>query len=1487
MENNAQMRIRESADGSSWSSVKFSGSMSASSVYILYTGTTSTPTRFIEVIGANSSDFYLDAILFNAISCQPAAPDLDVSGNFDFCASPVLIAPALTITDAANQTISSAYVQIGTGFVSAEDRLSCTNAFGITSNYNQTYGVLYLSGEATTSQYQSVLRSVLYNNISGTPTLGNRQIIFSLERYNAIEDHYYRYVAAPNIYWSTARLDADRAHLFGMQGYLVTITSDAENNFLLYQMTGATWLGGSDFFANESDWYWMTGPEAGTMFWQGLTGGTELTYANWNPGAEPNNYNGNDEVFAHIYAPGSSNAGTWNDELPAFNGAGYYVEFGGMPGDPDIDIEGIVNVNVITGSPVIPSVNGNNSVCPNAAGVVYSTANVSGHSYSWVVTGGVISNGQGTNSITVNWGSTNPGTVKVTESIGGACSATTPDFSVFIGDNVNPVITGSIPVTNIEGCNISAAPSPVTTVAALESMGLTISDNCTPDASLVVTSGDVSVGTCPIVITRTYTVTDAYSNFRNVNHTIRIDDNTAPAITGTLTAIAVEGCTAVDRPAATLTLAYLRGAGLTITDACGDGGLTVTSSDGAPGGTCPITIVRTYRVTDACGNYTTAAQTITIDDNTAPAITGTLTAIAVEGCTAVDRPAATLTLAYLRGAGLTITDACGDGGLTVTSSDGAPGGTCPITIVRTYRVTDACGNYTTAAQTITIDDNTAPAITGTLTAIAVEGCTAVDRPAATLTLAYLRGAGLTITDACGDGGLTVTSSDGAPGGTCPITIVRTYRVTDACGNYTTAAQTITIDDNTAPAITGTLTAIAVEGCTAVDRPAATLTLAYLRGAGLTITDACGDGGLTVTSSDGAPGGTCPITIVRTYRVTDACGNYTTAAQTITIDDNTAPAITGTLTAIAVEGCTAVDRPAATLTLAYLRGAGLTITDACGDGGLTVTSSDGAPGGTCPITIVRTYRVTDACGNYTTAAQTITIDDNTAPAITGTLTAIAVEGCTAVDRPAATLTLAYLRGAGLTITDACGDGGLTVTSSDGAPGGTCPITIVRTYRVTDACGNYTTAAQTITIDDNTAPAITGTLTAIAVEGCTAVDRPAATLTLAYLRGAGLTITDACGDGGLTVTSSDGAPGGTCPITIVRTYRVTDACGNYTTAAQTITIDDNTAPAITGTLTAIAVEGCTAVDRPAATLTLAYLRGAGLTITDACGDGGLTVTSSDGAPGGTCPITIVRTYRVTDACGNYTTAAQTITIDDNTAPAITGTLTAIAVEGCTAVDRPAATLTLAYLRGAGLTITDACGDGGLTVTSSDGAPGGTCPITIVRTYRVTDACGNYTTAAQTITIDDNTAPAITGTLTAIAVEGCTAVDRPAATLTLAYLRGAGLTITDACGDGGLTVTSSDGAPGGTCPITIVRTYRVTDACGNYTTAAQTITIDDNTAPAITGTLTAIAVEGCTAVDRPAATLTLAYLRGAGLTITDACGDGGLTVTSSDGAPAEPAR
>ena len=63
----------------------------------------------------------------------------------------------------------------------------------------------------------------------------------------------------------------------------------------------------------------------------------------------------------------------------------------------------------------------------------------------------------------------------------------------------------------MEGCSVADAPAAATTVAELEALAgtLDVSDNCTVDGTLVVTvSDDGGVGSCPLVLTRTYTVSD-------------------------------------------------------------------------------------------------------------------------------------------------------------------------------------------------------------------------------------------------------------------------------------------------------------------------------------------------------------------------------------------------------------------------------------------------------------------------------------------------------------------------------------------------------------------------------------------------------------------------------------------------------------------------------------------------------------------------------------------------------------------------------------------------------------------------------------------------------------------------------------------------------------------------------------------------------------------------------------------------------------------
>ncbi|MGB3511207.1 MAG: lectin-like protein [Microcoleaceae cyanobacterium] len=151
--------------------------------------------------------------------------------------------------------------------------------------------------------------------------------------------HYYEYVSVPEkLTWQEAKIAAENKYFNGFQGYLVTITSAAETDFVNSIATNNLdrvsegWIGASD--ANEEGvWKWVTGPETGMQFWQGSAapqGGAVVnnSYANWSI-FEPNNIPNTDdgEDFAQI-----SFSGFWND-LASNNDwqvSGYYIEYGGL-----------------------------------------------------------------------------------------------------------------------------------------------------------------------------------------------------------------------------------------------------------------------------------------------------------------------------------------------------------------------------------------------------------------------------------------------------------------------------------------------------------------------------------------------------------------------------------------------------------------------------------------------------------------------------------------------------------------------------------------------------------------------------------------------------------------------------------------------------------------------------------------------------------------------------------------------------------------------------------------------------------------------------------------------------------------------------------------------------------------------------------------------------------------------------------------------------
>jgi len=227
------------------------------------------------------------------------------------------------------------------------DMLSYTGTLpsGVTASYNSTTGILTFSGSATPAQYQSLLRTVSYSTTAAAGS--SKSLSFTVGSALAYNGHYYQYVSG-SYTWANAKAAAAGQTLYGMQGYLATVTSQAENDFIQNKLQSEGWIGASDDYQqvvtsagaqiysnqnhSEGKWYWVTGPEKGTQFSSGDDNPVAVSnrYMNWN-GGEPNNYNSS-EHYGHMYTDG-----TWNDYFSTTT-FGYVVEFGGMTGDPAVTL---------------------------------------------------------------------------------------------------------------------------------------------------------------------------------------------------------------------------------------------------------------------------------------------------------------------------------------------------------------------------------------------------------------------------------------------------------------------------------------------------------------------------------------------------------------------------------------------------------------------------------------------------------------------------------------------------------------------------------------------------------------------------------------------------------------------------------------------------------------------------------------------------------------------------------------------------------------------------------------------------------------------------------------------------------------------------------------------------------------------------------------------------------------------------------------------
>ena len=214
-----------------------------------------------------------------------------------------------------------------------------TFATGYSSWTNQTR----LSFTGTQANVNNALASLKVNTGA---TTGNVQISISTTvnpsgyYYNAINGHFYLPVSTGQ-YYTTARSLATQQTFKGQTGYLVTVTSANEENFIIANVPQSNiWIALTDE-VTEGYWKIDAGPEAGTLIKTSngqTTGNIAGQYNNW-CGGEPNN-SGNEDYAVTKWSGGSC----WND-LPNTYACAYIVEFGTWSNPADATFTGFYTAN--------------------------------------------------------------------------------------------------------------------------------------------------------------------------------------------------------------------------------------------------------------------------------------------------------------------------------------------------------------------------------------------------------------------------------------------------------------------------------------------------------------------------------------------------------------------------------------------------------------------------------------------------------------------------------------------------------------------------------------------------------------------------------------------------------------------------------------------------------------------------------------------------------------------------------------------------------------------------------------------------------------------------------------------------------------------------------------------------------------------------------------------------------------------------------------
>eukprot|EP00463_Aulacantha_scolymantha_P006713 TRINITY_DN8_c1_g1_i3.p1 TRINITY_DN8_c1_g1~~TRINITY_DN8_c1_g1_i3.p1 ORF type:complete len:1791 (+),score=620.90 TRINITY_DN8_c1_g1_i3:1727-7099(+) len=778
------------------------------------------------------------------------------------------------------------------------------------------------------------------------------------------------------------------------------------------------------------------------------------------------------------------------------------------------------------------------------------------------------------------------------------------------------------------------------------------------------------------------------------------------------------------------------------------------------------TLVRTWSATDHCGHLTVETQTVVVDDNEAPVVSyppGNLTT----DCHSVP---------FALNEDVVANDNCESHRNVTFTDDKVPGSCdCDFKRLRKWVVCDSCENCVTVESTVTVVDDTPPVLSEYCVDVTVQTGDVPYPPDVSGSDTYGVDTEVTYTQ-------TRVNSSYAVDSPWLYKLIRHWVTEDDCKNEISHSCTVTVIDTIPVPVNGVPKDVVLpcppDGTFPNEYLTSTITVA--------VTNAITEADIDVTVSvDDTNAGTCESEYVwiRCWQTTDHSSNTDEACFTITVVDTEPPYFT-TYPNVEFAEC----EPQG------VQDGDVEAEDNCPAGVSVVLDEEDFTGGAYSGFFVRTWTATDACGHTSLHSQTVWVADTEPPTWTNPpedLTVYCDEVPPVVN---------------LTASDKCHPETdiMFLTWKEVVCEG--EYVIYNNWRANDAEGNWISWEQRIEVYDRKSPVLYAGLfsTYNANDSVLIADSPlhefltqecpweeihhpvyAKDDCIEYAWDVPLYGIDRWGD--------------YCGAYVAFTWQTADDCGNEVDFAQTVVIQDTTPPTLTGCPGQnISLHCHEPIPRP-------YI-GAN----DDC-DVGVTPIRTETIIPGSCDYEyqVHVVWSVEDHCGFTDECDQYVTFRDDENPVITlhgpGNMT----QPCdSSYDVPA------------VSADDDCQDY-FDIDYQLEQVDGTCPCeyALHRVWSTTDKCGKQDSVTQTVTVEDNEAPKLSGCPKDVTVP---CLHEPPV---------APVTATDNCCD--VTLEYNQQREDSECLLTykLFRSWTATDDCGHESKCEQTVSVVDTEGPTFT--------------------------------------------------------